>query len=212
MLSKVRGVWWRLTTLAGRILFKGSGVVLGSGVRFVGLPLVTIAPRGSVYLRDRVVLVSSSSGTALGVRSRVILRCLDDGAQIDIGADSGLSGTVICAARSVRIGARCLIGADVMIFDTDFHNHEAAGRRYSMPRWSEISAPVSIGNDVFIGTRSIISKGVSIGDGAIIAAGSVVTSAVPANAIYGGVPARQIGQVPGTSTVAGPIGVGSVAL
>ena len=143
-----------------------------------------------------MVLVSDAAGTALGVRAPTILRCLSDEALLEIGADCGLSGSVICSAQSVRIGARCLIGADVMILDTDFHNHEAKGRRYSSPRWKDISKPVTIGDDVFIGARSLIGKGVSIGDGAIIAAGSVVTGPVPAYAIYGGVPAKPIGRVP----------------
>jgi maltose O-acetyltransferase len=52
------------------------------------------------------------------------------------------------------------------------------------------SAPVRIGNDVWIGARCIILPGVTIGDGAVLAAGAVVTRAVPANAIMGGVPAK----------------------
>lgn len=51
---------------------------------------------------------------------------------------------------------------------------------------------VVIGNDVWIGARSLIMGGVTIGDGAIIAAGSVVTKPVPPYAIAGGVPAKVI--------------------
>lgn len=51
-------------------------------------------------------------------------------------------------------------------------------------------APIVIGNDVFIGARSIILKGVTIGDAAIIGAGSVVTKDVPAGAIAAGNPAK----------------------
>lgn len=54
------------------------------------------------------------------------------------------------------------------------------------------SKVVEIGNDVWIGTCSIILDGVKIGDGAIIAAGSVVVSDVPPYAIFGGAPARLI--------------------
>jgi len=46
-----------------------------------------------------------------------------------------------------------------------------------------------IGNDVWIGSMSVIKRGVEIGDGAIIAAGAVVTRDVPPYAIVGGVPA-----------------------
>ena len=53
-------------------------------------------------------------------------------------------------------------------------------------------AEVIIGNDVWIGMRSIIMPGVKIGDGAVIGAGAVVTKDVPDYAIVGGVPARII--------------------
>lgn len=52
--------------------------------------------------------------------------------------------------------------------------------------------PITIGNDVWIGSRSIVMDGVTIGDGAIVAAGSVVTKDVPPYAIVGGVPAKII--------------------
>lgn len=49
-----------------------------------------------------------------------------------------------------------------------------------------------IGNDVWIGAKSIIMAGVKIADGAIIGAGSVVTRDVGACEVFGGVPARFI--------------------
>lgn len=51
---------------------------------------------------------------------------------------------------------------------------------------------LSIGNDVWIGTRAIIMGGLKIGDGAIIAAGAIVTKDVPPYAIVAGIPARII--------------------
>jgi acetyltransferase-like isoleucine patch superfamily enzyme len=52
--------------------------------------------------------------------------------------------------------------------------------------------PIDIGNDVWIGTRSIIMDGVSIGHGAVVAANSVVTKDIPPYAVVGGVPAKII--------------------
>lgn len=52
---------------------------------------------------------------------------------------------------------------------------------------------VFIGNDVWIGLNVIIMGGCSIGNGAIIAAGAVVTHDVPSYEIWGGVPAKKIG-------------------
>lgn len=51
---------------------------------------------------------------------------------------------------------------------------------------------VYIGDNVFIGTGTIISKDVRIGENSIIGAGSVVTKDIPDNEIWAGNPARFI--------------------
>ena len=51
---------------------------------------------------------------------------------------------------------------------------------------------VNIGNNVFIGTKSIILPNVSIGDNVIVGAGSIVTKDIPANSVVCGNPARVI--------------------
>lgn len=56
----------------------------------------------------------------------------------------------------------------------------------------EITKPISVGNDVYIGIYSIIMPGVRIGNNVIIGAGSVVTKDVPDNTVAAGVPARPI--------------------
>ena len=51
---------------------------------------------------------------------------------------------------------------------------------------------VTIGHDVWIGTRAIVLDGITVGNGAVIAANSVVTKDVPPYAIVAGVPAKII--------------------
>lgn len=60
---------------------------------------------------------------------------------------------------------------------------------------------VVIGDNVFIGAKTIISKPIRIGEGAIIGANSVLTKDVPPYAIMVGVPAIQVGTRP---TIAPP--------
>ena len=52
--------------------------------------------------------------------------------------------------------------------------------------------PVTVGDDVWIGTNAMIMSGVTIGQGAIIAAASVVTRDVEPYSIVGGNPAKVI--------------------
>lgn len=51
---------------------------------------------------------------------------------------------------------------------------------------------VKIGNNVFIGTGSIILKGAEIGDNTIIGAGSLINKKLEGNAVYAGVPCKRI--------------------
>lgn len=50
-------------------------------------------------------------------------------------------------------------------------------------------APVTIGDNVWVGARSVILPGVTIGNNVVVAAGSVVTKDVPDNSLVAGVPA-----------------------
>lgn len=59
----------------------------------------------------------------------------------------------------------------------------------------EIIAPVTIGDDVWIGAGSVILPGVTIGSGSTIGAGSVVTHDIPSNVLAFGVPCRVVRQI-----------------
>lgn len=56
----------------------------------------------------------------------------------------------------------------------------------------ELTAPIKIGNDVYIGMNTIILPGVTIGDNVVVGAGSVVSKSLLGGAVYAGVPARKI--------------------
>ncbi len=56
----------------------------------------------------------------------------------------------------------------------------------------EITKPITIGNDVYIGNNVLLLPGVTIGNKVIIGAGAVVTHDIPDNSVAVGVPARVI--------------------
>ena len=56
----------------------------------------------------------------------------------------------------------------------------------------EITKPITIGNDVYIGNNVLLLPGVSIGNRVVIGAGAVVSRDIPDNSVAVGVPARVI--------------------
>ena len=58
--------------------------------------------------------------------------------------------------------------------------------------YKPMHAPVLIGDDVWIGARSVILPGITIGNNVVVAAGSVVTKDIPPYAVTVGSPAKVI--------------------
>lgn len=86
----------------------------------------------------------------------------------------------------IRLGDRVTITAGVRLITHDGATslvRDAAGRRQRF-------AAITIGDDVFIGSNSIVLPGVSIGSRVIVGAGSVVTRDIPSNSVAVGNPAR----------------------
>ena len=94
----------------------------------------------------------------------------------------------IFSKSNISIGKDCLIAASCYLVD-NVHGTDLGSLIREQPMFT---APIVIGNDVWLGTGVVITKGVNIGDGAVVAAGSVVTKDIPPNTIFGGVPAKFI--------------------
>ncbi|HMP71828.1 MAG TPA: acyltransferase [Kiritimatiellia bacterium] len=107
---------------------------------------------------------------------------ISPGARVFLGSGYINSGLRLDCYESIRIGFSVAIGPEVIIRDSDNHSLDD----------KPLTAPVVIGDHVWIGARAMILKGVTIGDGAVIAAGAVVTRNIPPGALATGVPARVI--------------------
>jgi acetyltransferase-like isoleucine patch superfamily enzyme len=167
------------------------GCKVGRDNHFLGFPDISMMPNTSITFGNNGCYVSRNSATALGVNHPLIIRTLYCGAKIFLGDKVGISGGSICAALNITIGNGCLIGADVTICDNDFHPINPSQRRNASIAYQN-ARPVIIGDNVFIGTKSIILKGVEIGENTVIGAGSVVVKSLPSNVIAAGNPCRVI--------------------
>ena len=97
----------------------------------------------------------------------------------------------------IKIGDHALIAPNVQIY-TAYHPTNAS-LRFASPKSDGSfefcrtqTAPVTIGNNTWIGGGVIIMPGVTIGDNVVIGAGSVVTKNVPNNTIAYGNPCRVV--------------------
>lgn len=104
----------------------------------------------------------------------------------DVWTNNNLN--IIALAAGVTIKKDTIIGSNVEIYDSDFHEIDPTKRKSGNPK----SQQVIIGENVWIGSNVKILKGVEIGTNSIIANNSVVANNIPANVIAGGVPARFI--------------------
>jgi acetyltransferase-like isoleucine patch superfamily enzyme len=94
--------------------------------------------------------------------------------------------TMIESACRVFIGRNCLISPQCYITD---HDH---GRLRGKPVYKQPleTAPVEIGDDVWLGVGVVVLKGVRIGTGAVVGAGAVVEHNVESFQVVAGVPTR----------------------
>ncbi|MBC8032767.1 MAG: acyltransferase [Chitinophagaceae bacterium] len=150
--------------------------------------------KGTLIIGEHAKINSSKYVNTIGgdTRSSIVVK---KGGSMHIGRNLKMSNTVLYCVRRIEIGNDVMIGASCRIWDTDFHPLDPVLRAQT-PNENFKTAPVTIGNNVFIGAFSIVLKGVSIGDNSVIGAGSVVTRSVPANEIWGGNPAVFIKKLP----------------
>ena len=166
------------------------GVCVGQGVIFVGRPLISVAKGSRFQLGNNVKINSSLRANPLGCFQPSVLRTLCPEAELILEANVGISGCVLCAAKSIRIGEGTNIGSGALLTDTDFHHPAGQWDWGSDP--ARGARPMQIGRGVFIGARAIVLKGVTVGDRAVVGAGAVVTKPVPPRHFAVGNPARII--------------------
>ncbi|WP_404341706.1 sugar O-acetyltransferase [Pseudoalteromonas mariniglutinosa] len=119
----------------------------------------------------------------------------DYGSQIHIGDRTfiNINCTVLDAPineGAISIGDDCLIGPNVQLLAVS-HAVEPKQRLQK----ENFAAPITIGNNVWIGAGVIVLAGVTIGDNAVVGAGSVVTKDIAANTVVAGNPTMKIKEI-----------------
>ncbi len=99
-------------------------------------------------------------------------------------------GLTILDVGKVRFGDNVMIAPNVSIYAAGHPIHPA-----SRNSGYEYGAPITVGNNVWIGGSVVLLPGVTVGDNTVIGAGSVVTKDIPANVIAAGNPCKVIREI-----------------
>lgn len=176
--------------LKSRILFWAWGIKAGEGSKFEGKTILSTRRKGQVVLGKNVIFNSRVSGNLAGMSHPTIIDCHAKDAILTIGDNTGFSSVAINCRTSITIGQNVKVGADVRIYDHDFHSIEPDYRKCDADAMHIRTKPIVIGDDCFIGAQSIILKGTCLGNETIVAAGSVVFGLdVPPKSLVKGNPA-----------------------
>ena len=108
---------------------------------------------------------------------------------VNIGKDTRINSNFNLRNKKgqLKIGQNCLIASKVTII---VNSYDILQKKISIKNMKH--SFVSIGNNVLIGTNSVIMPGIEIGEGAVIGANSVVTKNIAPFSVCAGNPARKL--------------------
>jgi acetyltransferase-like isoleucine patch superfamily enzyme len=202
-LATLRQYWlFARTRLLRRWVFTPeNGIELAENVRIQRLSCLSAErPQASISIGRDCIVYENARIQAYGQ------------GRISVGETSIIGDARIYSRSSIRLGRRVVTSWNVFIQDFDPHPIEPELRAIQMeqmcsrfrpsyrdvptaPRldWDFPCAPVSIGDDVWLGANVTVLKGAQIGDGCVVATGAVVTAGqYPARSILAGAPARVV--------------------
>lgn len=161
-------------------------------VTLYGNPIIVKKEGSVIRMGKGVVLVSNSSANTAGINHPVIIATYSEKAEIVIGDNVGMSGTSINCVDSCIIEEGVKLGANVNVWDTDFHPVDPAVRANQKSILEAQSAPIVLEKNVWVGANTTILKGVTIGENTVVGTMSLVNKSLPANSICAGIPASKI--------------------
>jgi dTDP-4-amino-4,6-dideoxy-D-glucose acyltransferase len=156
--------------------FLGENVQISDRASFYGLSRISLA--GNVRIDDFCVVSAGAGGISIGQHVHLAIY------------------TSLMGAGSIFIGDFCNLSSRVAIYSS---SDDYSGATMTNPLVPECykqvhSSPVTLGKHVIIGSGSVVLPGITLEDGVAVGALSLVKSNCAAFGIYGGNPARRLGE------------------
>lgn len=175
----LRLIWTRINNIRNRII----GIKTGKNCRYYGYTYFYRKLLSTILIGNNCGFRSLFHSNLIGINRKCSISTLLKESEIIIGDNCGFSGTIIGAAKRIKIGNNVRCGANTLITDNDWHLND--------PRSSE-PVGIIIENNVWLGVNVVVLKGVIIGENSVIGANSVVVKDIPENVIAAGNPCKVI--------------------
>ena len=167
-----------IKTLLGCRMSLNSILVVGKSVRVDSFLKIILRDKAKLALNNRTIICRFSEIT------------IAEGSSLLVGENCYIGKNCNIRARgNITIGANTQIAQNVTIVSGQY---KSTIKEVPIKNQGFRSAPIIIGDNVWIGANAVIMPGVIIGEGAIIGAGSIVTKNIESYTVNGGVPCRKI--------------------
>jgi acetyltransferase-like isoleucine patch superfamily enzyme len=167
-----------------------NGVEFDNSILAFGIPIISVDSKAKFIIGKNFAFKSGKCFNQIGRPHPTYFTVRGEGI-LTIGNNVGMSNTAIVCEKSISIGDNVRIGANVVIYDTNFHSLDVIKRTSDPEDKSDIvRKAIKIEDGAFIGSHVTILKGVVIGRNSIVGSASVVTKSIPPNEIWAGNPAR----------------------
>lgn len=139
----------------------------GSKIHFCGFS--QFHEKAKINLKCGVAVL----GRGLTLKTGAYLAIVNNG-KLEIGdyTHIGRNCNIVCH-ESIKIGNHCALGPNIVIYD-----HDHCFGRYGLKNGFR-TAPITIGDNCWVGAGAIILRGSTIGEGSVIGAGAIVKGNIP---------------------------------
>lgn len=157
-----------------------------------GMPIIHKEPGSVIRMGKGVVLVSDSEVNTAGINHPVIIATYSKNAEVVLEDNVGMSGVSINCVNRCVFKEGVMLGANVNVWDTDFHPVDPQQRIHQSSILDAKSSPILLERNVWIGANTTILKGVTIGENTVVGTMSLVNRDLPSDSVCVGIPAKKI--------------------
>ena len=157
-----------------------------------GKPIIQKEPGSVIRMGKGVVLTSDSKVNTAGINHPVIIATHSKDAEIVLENNVGMSGVSINCVNRCIFKEGVMLGANVNVWDTDFHPVDPQQRIHQNSILDAKTSPIVVEQNVWVGANTTILKGVTIGKNTVVGAMSLVNKSLPPDSVCAGIPASKI--------------------